>query len=191
MTYFLTKCTTLGRLPNTTLQKFSAKGGWGKPQILKLFCWQKNQPPTAKVKYFHFFGLLPLSSFQIFLLFLFFIFFLSYFKTWSEVNGGRWGKRALGTRRQSRSHYSPPVCWPCYSFILLFFHSTCFYFCFCFVILTGGRKSFGIHLTEKTPRHLVRIVFWSAMGPNGQKMSIFGQKIQFLGQIWPFMGQKS
>ena len=179
MTYFWPRVLRLVGYRILLCKSFPQRGGGGKPQILKLFCWQKNQPPTAKVKYFHFFGLLPLSSFQIFLLFflfLFFIFFPSYFKTWSEVNGGRWGKRTLGTRRQSRSHYSPPVCWPCYSFILLFFHSTCFYFCFCFVILTGGSKSFGIHITEKPPRHLVRIVFRPARRPNGPKMPIIGQK---------------
>ena len=33
------------------------------------------------------------------------------------------------------------------------------------LIITGGSKSFGTHVTEKTPKHLVRVVFWSAMGP--------------------------
>ena len=50
--------------------------------------------------------------------------------------------------------------------------------------LTGGSKTFGTHVTEKPPRHLVRIVFWSAMGSNGPKMPV-------LGQIWPFFGPKS
>ena len=45
------------------------------------------------------------------------------------------------------------------------------------LILTGGSKSFNI--TEKPPRHLARIVYWSGMGPNGPKMPIFGQKSQF------------
>ena len=52
------------------------------------------------------------------------------------------------------------------------------------LIFMGGRKSFVTHTTEiKTPKHLFRIVFWSAMGPNGPKMpiscqeSIFGPKI--------------
>ena len=44
------------------------------------------------------------------------------------------------------------------------------------LILTGGSKSFGTHVTEKPPRHLVRIVFWSGIGRNGQKMPIFGPK---------------
>ena len=38
------------------------------------------------------------------------------------------------------------------------------------LIFTGESKSFGTHITEKTPRHLV---------PNGPKMPIFGQKSQF------------
>ena len=37
----------------------------------------------------------------------------------------------------------------------------------------GGSKSFGTHVTEKSPRHLVCIVFWSGMGRNGTKMPIF------------------
>ena len=41
--------------------------------------------------------------------------------------------------------------------------------------LTGGSKSFGTHVTEKPPRHLVCIVFWSATGPNGPEMPIFGK----------------
>ena len=44
------------------------------------------------------------------------------------------------------------------------------------LIFTGESKSFGTHITEKTPRHLVCIVFWSGMGRNGQKMPIFGPK---------------
>ena len=45
-----------------------------------------------------------------------------------------------------------------------------------FWVSTGESKSFGTQKTEKTPRHLVRIVFWSDMGPNVPKMPIFGQK---------------
>ena len=48
------------------------------------------------------------------------------------------------------------------------------------LILLGGSKSCGAHVTEKPPRHLVRIVFRSGMGPNGPKMPIFGKKYQFL-----------
>ena len=44
------------------------------------------------------------------------------------------------------------------------------------LIFTGEIKSFVPHITENPPRHLVRIVFWSGMGPNVQKMPIFGQK---------------
>ena len=187
MTYFLTKCTTLGRLSNTTLQKFSAKGAWGETPNSKIVLLAKKTTSNGKSQIFPLFWTTPLIFFSdIFFIFFYFcssFFFPSYFKTWSEVNGGRWGKRALGTRRQSRSHYSPPVCWPCYSLILLFFHSTCFYFCFCFVILAGGSKSFGIHITEKPPRHLVRIVLWLAMGSKGPKRPIFSQKCK----IWPKM----
>ena len=55
------------------------------------------------------------------------------------------------------------------------------------LILSRGSKSFGTQVTEKPPRHLVRIVFCLAMGPNGPKMSIFGQKSQFwanFGRLW-------
>ena len=45
---------------------------------------------------------------------------------------------------------------------------------------TGESKSFGSHKTEKSPRHLVRIEFWSGKGRNGTKMPRFGQK-------WPKM----
>ena len=54
-------------------------------------------------------------------------------------------------------------------------------------ILSGGSKSFGTHTTEKPPTHIVCIVFWSVMGPNGPKMPIFGQKCQFrakFGRLW-------
>ena len=44
------------------------------------------------------------------------------------------------------------------------------------LILLGRSKSFGTHVTEKPPRHLVRIVFWSGMGRNGPKMPMFGPK---------------
>ena len=52
-----------------------------------------------------------------------------------------------------------------------------------FLTLAGGSKCFGTHITEKPPRHLVRIVFWSTMGPNGPKMPIFGQKNQLLANL--------
>ena len=55
------------------------------------------------------------------------------------------------------------------------------------LILTGGNKTFGTHLTEKQPTHLAHIVYWSGMGSNGPKMPIFGQKSQFwakFGRLW-------
>ena len=55
------------------------------------------------------------------------------------------------------------------------------------LIFTGERNSFGTHITEKPPRHLIRIIFWSGMGSNGPQMPIFGQKKQFwakLGRLW-------
>ena len=56
------------------------------------------------------------------------------------------------------------------------------------LIFTGESKNFGTHITEKPPRHLVHIVFWSGMGWNGPKMLIFGPKwpkMHILDQIWP------
>ena len=38
------------------------------------------------------------------------------------------------------------------------------------LIFTGEIKCFFTHITKNPPRHLLRIVFWSGMGPNGQKM---------------------
>ena len=61
-----------------------------------------------------------------------------------------------------------------------------------FLIFMGVSKSFGTDITEKPPRHLVCIVFWSGMGPNGPKIPIFGPKwpqMHILGQIWPVLGQ--
>ena len=40
----------------------------------------------------------------------------------------------------------------------------------------GDSKSFDTHITEKPPRHLVCIVFWSGMAPNGPERPIFGPK---------------
>ena len=40
------------------------------------------------------------------------------------------------------------------------------------------------HLTEKQPRHLVCIVFWSGMASNVLKMPIFGQKYK----LWAKFG---
>ena len=40
-------------------------------------------------------------------------------------------------------------------------------------------KSFGTHITEKPPRHLVCLFFCSCMGSDGPKRPIFGQKCQF------------
>ena len=58
------------------------------------------------------------------------------------------------------------------------------------LITMGVSKSFGTHKTEKPPRQLVRIVFWSGIGSN-EPMPIFLPKMPVLGQIWPFLGQKS
>ena len=44
------------------------------------------------------------------------------------------------------------------------------------LIFTGEIKSFVTRITENPPRHLVRIIFWSGMGPNGQRMPIFDTK---------------
>ena len=44
------------------------------------------------------------------------------------------------------------------------------------LIFTGGSNSFGTHVTEKPLGHLVLIVFWSGMVPNGPKMPLFGSK---------------
>ena len=44
------------------------------------------------------------------------------------------------------------------------------------LFLTGEIKSIFTHITENPPRHLVRIVFWSGIGQNVQKMAIFGPK---------------
>ena len=44
------------------------------------------------------------------------------------------------------------------------------------LFFTGEIKSFVTHITENPPRHLVRIVFWSGIGQNVQKMAIFGPK---------------
>ena len=38
------------------------------------------------------------------------------------------------------------------------------------LIFAGEIKRFVTHITEIPPRHLVRIVFWLGMGPNGPKM---------------------
>ena len=47
------------------------------------------------------------------------------------------------------------------------------------LIFMGGSKIFGTHLTEKPPRHLFRIVFWSGMGLKGPKMPISGPNAYF------------
>ena len=48
---------------------------------------------------------------------------------------------------------------------------------------TEGSKSFGTHITEKPPRHLVWIVFWLGKELNGPKIPIFGQNAKF-GLFW-------
>ena len=45
----------------------------------------------------------------------------------------------------------------------------------------GREQKFWYPLIGKPPRHLVRIVFLSGMGPNGPNLEVFGPKIQFLG----------
>ena len=57
------------------------------------------------------------------------------------------------------------------------------------LILMEGIKSFGTHVTEKTPRHLFCIVFWSGMRSNGPRMPIFGQKCQFWAKFGPFLAK--
>ena len=55
-------------------------------------------------------------------------------------------------------------------------------------------RPFSLKLMENPHRHLIRIVFWSGIGRNGQKMPIFGPKwpkMHILDQFWPFLGQKS
>ena len=55
------------------------------------------------------------------------------------------------------------------------------------LIFMGGSKSFGTHLTEKPPKHLVSIVFWPGMESNWPKRPILGQKCQFwakFGHFW-------
>jgi len=58
------------------------------------------------------------------------------------------------------------------------------------LIFTGESKSFAIHITEKPPRHLVRIVFgraWDQMGKNGQYLAQNDQKCVFwtnFGRFW-------
>ena len=42
-------------------------------------------------------------------------------------------------------------------------------------IFMGVSKSFGTHITEKPPRQLVRILFWSRIGSKGPKMPIIGR----------------
>ena len=44
------------------------------------------------------------------------------------------------------------------------------------LIFTGESKSFGTHITEKPPTHLVCIVFWLGLGRNGPRMRIIGPK---------------
>ena len=132
MTYFLTKCTTLGRLSNTTLQKFSAKGGWGKPQILKLFVGKKNNLQRQKSNISTFLDYSPYLLFTYFCYFFifFFIFFLILFQDlvrseWGEVGQeGPWDSAAI-----SLSLFTPCLLtlllfysfiFPLYLFLLLF-----------------------------------------------------------------------
>ena len=51
-------------------------------------------------------------------------------------------------------------------------------------------NSFGTNITEKPPRQLVPIVFWSGIKSNGPKMSIFGQNASFGSNLAVF-GPKS
>ena len=46
------------------------------------------------------------------------------------------------------------------------------------LIFTGESKSFGTHFTEKPPKHLVCIVFWSAWDKMGQKCQYLAQSDQ-------------
>ena len=47
------------------------------------------------------------------------------------------------------------------------------------LIFMGIRKSFGTHITEKPPRQLVRMVFWSGIRSNEPKNA----------DIWPKMSK--
>ena len=56
------------------------------------------------------------------------------------------------------------------------------------LILSGGSKSFGTHVTEKPHTHLARIVYWSGMGPNGPKSQYLAKNASFwpnLAVFWP------
>ena len=47
------------------------------------------------------------------------------------------------------------------------------------LILTGGSKSFGTHVTEKPHRHNVCIISWSAIGPNRPKCQYLAKKANY------------
>ena len=47
------------------------------------------------------------------------------------------------------------------------------------LIPTGGSKSFGTHVTEKPPRHLVCIIFGRSWDQMGQKCQYLAQKANF------------
>ena len=46
------------------------------------------------------------------------------------------------------------------------------------LIFFGESKSFGTHIKDKPPRHLVRIVLWSGVGQNGPKSQYLAQNYQ-------------
>ena len=54
------------------------------------------------------------------------------------------------------------------------------------LVFTGVSKSFGTHVTEKTPRQLVRIVFRSGVEPNEPKMP---KDLAKNAKIWPKFGR--
>ena len=57
------------------------------------------------------------------------------------------------------------------------------HFCTKYLNFNGRKQKFGTHITEKSPSHLVRIVFWSVKESSGPKMPIFGQKCQCFAKM--------
>ena len=49
------------------------------------------------------------------------------------------------------------------------------------LIFYGSKQKFGTNITEKPPRQLVRMVFWSGIRSNEPKNADIWSKIHFLG----------
>ena len=88
----MTKSTTLGRLSNTTLQKFSAKGGWGETPNSKIVLLAKKPTSNGKSQIFPLFWTTPLIFFSdIFVIF--FIFVLHFFPLlFQDLVRSEWGE---------------------------------------------------------------------------------------------------